>query len=57
MPLKQGRIIATLNEYDYGPIFGSGNDIRIGGDKAIWSNYHTYNSTYQRLEIADVPNK
>lgn len=55
MPLKEGRV-ATLNEYDYGPIFGYENDIRIDG-KTVSSNYHVLNSTYQRVEVEGVPNK
>lgn len=55
MPLKEGRI-STLNEYSYGPIFGSENDIRV--DKtSVSTNYHVINSTYKRVTVEDVPTR
>ena len=55
MPLKPGRT-ATQNEYSYGPVFGSENDIRVDRD-SVSTNYHVLKATYQRVEVEGVPNK
>jgi hypothetical protein len=53
MPLKEGRI-AALCEPAYGPVFGAESDIRVS-DKVVFSNHHTLDASYERVEIAGVP--
>jgi hypothetical protein len=55
MPLKKGKR-ATQNDSAYGPVFGSDNDIRVD-DNTVYTNYHVYLNSFEKLEIEGVPTR